>query len=259
MHRIFLVEVKTREVQTMSGKSPFGLHVGAAKLIMMAALIVSKLATAEASNETFTGKAVNPRGALQYTERHFVKYENGTVSKSQTVYYDPSDRKIGDLISDYTYGPQFGSYDFRDIRAQYKDGAKVANDRVRLFRKESPEDDVEDKYLKRKTDQIVGQGFHHFVANNLEQIAQGEVFHVRLVMPSRLDEFKFRIRQRKIEGDTLYIRLDIDNWFLRLFAPHVDVEYDLRTRRLLRYEGISNLADASGKYRKVVITYSYES
>ncbi|MGD8776785.1 MAG: hypothetical protein PVF76_07530 [Syntrophobacterales bacterium] len=243
----------------MSSKSLFGLYLGAAKLIMIATLIVSGLSTAEASNETFTGKAVNPRGALQYTERHFVNYENGTVSKSQTVYYDPFDRKIGDLISDYTHGPQFGSYDFRDIRAQYEDGAEVADDRVRLFRKESPEDDFEAKYLKRKTDQIVGQGFHHFVANNLEAIARGEVFHVRLVMPSRLDQFKFRIRKRKIEDDTLHIRLDIDNWFLRLFAPHVDVEYDLQTRRLLRYEGISNLADASGKYSKVVITYSYDS
>jgi hypothetical protein len=246
----------------MSIKSISDMYLGTSRLITLASLVILTslgLGVAEARGETFTGKAVNPKGALEYIEHHSVKYENGTVIKSQTVYYDPSDRKIGDLISDYTHGPQFGSYDFRDIRAQYEDGAKVADDRVRLFRKESPENDVEAKNLKRKTDQIVGQGFHHFVANNLDAIAQGEVFHVRLVMPSRLDQYKFRIRKRKIEGDTLYIRLDIDNWFLRLFAPHVDVEYDLRTRRLLRYEGISNLADASGKYRKVVITYSYDS
>jgi hypothetical protein len=246
----------------MSGQSLDAFYIGATKLIMTVSLVITSglgLSVAEARSETFTGKAINPKGGLEYTEYHSVKYENGTVSKSQTVYYDPSDRKIGDLISDYTHGPQFGSYDFRDIRAQYEDGAKVADDRVRLFRKESPEDDVEAKDLKRKTDQIVGQGFHHFVANNLELIAQGEIFHVRLVMPSRLDQFKFRIRKRMIEGDTIHIRLDIDNWFLRLFAPHVDVEYDLQTHRLLRYEGISNLADASGKYSKVVITYSYDS
>jgi hypothetical protein len=44
-----------------------------------------------------------------------------------------------------------------------------------------------------------------------------------------------------------------------MFAPHVDAEYDLKTRRLLRYEGISNLEDNSGKHKKVTITYSYES
>jgi hypothetical protein len=78
-------------------------------------------------------------------------------------------------------------------------------------------------------------------------------------LPSRLDQYEFRIRKRKINGDTLYIRLEIDNWLLRMFAPHVDAEYDLKTRHLLRYEGISNLEDAAGKHKKVSITYSYES
>jgi hypothetical protein len=78
-------------------------------------------------------------------------------------------------------------------------------------------------------------------------------------LPSRLDQYEFRIRKRKVDGDTLYIRLEIDNWLLRLFAPHVDVEYDQENRRLLRYEGISNLEAASGKHKKVTITYSYES
>ena len=107
--------------------------------------------------------------------------------------------------------------------------------------------------------QIVGQGFHQFIVQNLEQIAQGEVFQIRLVLPSRLDQYDFRIRKRDINGDTLCIRLEIENWFLRLFAPHVDAEYDLKTRHLLRYEGISNLEDAAGKHKKVIITYAYES
>jgi hypothetical protein len=74
-----------------------------------------------------------------------------------------------------------------------------------------------------------------------------------------LDQYEFRIRKRKINADTLYIRLEVDNWLLRLLAPHVDVEYDLKTRHLLRYEGISNLEDTSGKNKKVFITYSYEN
>jgi hypothetical protein len=78
-------------------------------------------------------------------------------------------------------------------------------------------------------------------------------------LPSRLDELKFRIRKREIKGGTLYIRLEINNWLLGLFAPHVDVEYDLRTRHLLGYEGVSNVEDAAGKHKKVTITYTYQS
>ena len=214
---------------------------------------------AEANGETFVGKAVNEKGILEYIEYHTVTYENGNVIGSQTIYYDANNNKIGELISEYSLGPQFGSYDFRDIRAQHQDGAKVAVDRIRLYRKQSPKDDIEETYLAKEEDQIVGQGFHQFIVHNLEQIAQGEVFHIQLVLPSRLDQYEFRIRKRKINGDTLYIRLEIDNWLLRMFAPHVDAEYDLKTRHLLRYEGISNLEDAAGKHKKVSITYSYES
>ena len=214
---------------------------------------------AQANGETFVGKAVNEKGILEYVEYHTVIYENGNVSESQTIYYDANNTKIGELISEYSFGPQFGSYDFRDIRAQHQDGAKVAVDRIRLYRKQSPKDDIEETYLAKEEDQIVGQGFHQFIVHNLEQIAQGEVFHIQLVLPSRLDQYEFRIRKRKIDGDTMYIRLEIDNWLLRMFAPHVDAEYDLRTRHLLRYEGISNLEDVSGKNKKVTITYSYES
>jgi len=214
---------------------------------------------AEAQGETFVGKAVNSKGTLEYVEYHTVTHTNGNVSGSQTIYYDANNTKIGELISEYSFGPQFGSYDFRDIRAQHQDGAKVALDRIRLYRKQSREADIEETYLEKEEDQIVGQGFHQFIVHNLERIAQGEVFQIQLVLPSRLDQYEFRIRKRKINGDTLYIRLEIDNWLLRMFAPHVDAEYDLKTRHLLRYEGISNLEDASGKHEKVTITYSYES
>jgi len=217
------------------------------------------LSGAQANGETFVGKAVNEKGILEYVEYHTVTYENGKVSGSQTIYYDANNTKIGELISEYSFGPQFGSYDFRDIRGQHQDGAKVAVDRIRLYRKQSPEAEIEETFLAKEEDQIVGQGFHQFIVHNLEQIAQGENFQIQLVLPSRLDQYEFRIRKRKINGDTLYIRLEIDNWLLRMFAPHVDAEYDLKTRHLLRYEGISNLEDAAGKHKKVTITYSYES
>ena len=226
-------------------------------LLFFAGLLLSSFGTL-AHGEKFVGKAVNSEGTLEYAEYHTVTHSNGKVSESQTMYYDANNNKIGELISEYSFGPQFGSYDFRDIRAQYQDGAKVAVDRIWLFRKKSPEDVIEDTYITKEDNQIVGQGFHQFIVNNLEQIAQGEIFQVRLVLPSRLDQYEFRIRKKKIEGGTIFIRLEVENWLLRILAPHIDVDYDLKNRHLLRYEGISNLEDTSGKHKKVFITYSYE-
>jgi hypothetical protein len=226
-------------------------------LYALAAILLSAV-HASANILTFTGKAVDESGQLQYLERHSVRYADGDVIESKTVYLDESNRKIGDLISDYEQGSQYGSYIFRDLRANYKDGARVETDRIMVFRKSDPQEPLKKNALQRTANQIVGQGFNHFISENLEAIMAGQILHVRLVLPSRLNQYDFRIRGLKVENDTAYVRLEIDNWFLRLLAPHVDAEYCAITGRLLRYEGISNLTDGSGKHKKVVITYDYE-
>jgi hypothetical protein len=214
-------------------------------------------AGAAVTTEVFTGKAVNEKGELEYVENHTITYESDMVVRSRTLYFDPGNRMIGEFVSEYLSSPQFNSYSFKDMRARYEDGVTVEGDRLKLFRKKSPESDLESDFLPMQTNQIVGQGFHHFLRLNLETIAGGEIFHIKLVLPSRLDQYSFRIRKLKIEDRVLAIRLEIDNWFLRLFAPCVDCEYDMTTKRLLRYTGISNLEDASGSHGKVDIVYTY--
>jgi hypothetical protein len=44
---------------------------------------------------------------------------------------------------------------------------------------------------------------------------------------------------------------------LRLFAPHLAAEYDLASRRLLSYRGLSMISDLSGKTKEVKVSYNY--
>jgi hypothetical protein len=207
--------------------------------------------------EVFTGRAYNSDGDLVYIEKHTVTYADRQVTQSRTRYYDPNSQLIGSLISDYSEGPQYGSYRFEDLRGDYQDGAEVLADGIRLYRRSAGDEKGDSRVIDRQSGQIVGQGFHHFIRTHLEGIAAGEIYHVKLVLPSRLDQFKFRIRKLNTERGVLKVRLEIDNWVIRLFAPHVDADYDLKTRRLLRYEGISNMTNTAGKHPKVTIKYSY--
>ena len=212
---------------------------------------------AAAETQTFTGKAYNEQGGLEYIERHVITYDGDGVVRSLTTYFDPDERVIGSLVSEYASPPRFCDYTFQDLRRQYVDGVRLESDRICMFRKPDPEAEKETLCLPREDTQIIGQGFHHFIVTHLEAIETGEVFHVKLALPSRLDQFRFRIRKRRIERDDLWIRLEVDNWVLRLFTPHIDVIYGRGGRRLLRYEGISNIADASGECKPVRIDYAY--
>ena len=203
------------------------------------------------------GKAVNSDGDLLFLEEHTIKYDNDRIVSIKTVYYDTNSEKIGQTITDFSQGSQVGSYEFKDERMQYYDGAKIMADQILIYCKETPEADTQQKYLDREPSQIVGQGFYSFVLANLDALSRGDVIAAKLVLPAQMDQFDIRIRKSNFEDGSITIRIELDNWFLRLFAPRIEAEFDLDSRRLLKYKGVSMIADASGKNVPVTVSYAY--
>jgi hypothetical protein len=92
----------------------------AVKLVAWVTLILLP-ASAFAKTDAFMGRAFDLDGQLTYIEEHVVTYRDDRVAESQTVYLDPEKRRIGQLFSDYSQGLRYGSYHFRDIRANYEE------------------------------------------------------------------------------------------------------------------------------------------
>jgi hypothetical protein len=222
-----------------------------------AAIYLLAAVSALAEVERIYGRAINADGDLAFLEEHIVRYENDRIAALKTIYYDADLKKIGEQTSDFSHGPQFGSYDFKDERLQYHDGAKVMSNRILIYCKETPQADTQKKYLKRESDQIVGQGFHQFILANFDALMRGDTISAKLVLPAHMDQFDIRISKSKIENGRLQIRIELDNWFLRIFTPRVEAEYDLDARRLLSYRGFSMVADKSGKNVPVTVFYDY--
>jgi len=227
-------------------------------MVCLAAAISLLLAgSVYANDERVYGRAVNADGKLLFMEEHIVRYENDRIVALKTIYYDSNLKKIGEQVSDFSQGPQFGSYDFKDERLQYNDGARVMSNRILIYCKETPQATAKKKYIKREPGQIVGQGFHQFILTHLDALARGEVISAKLVLPAHMDQFDIQISKSKLENDRLWIRIELDNWFLRLFAPRIEAEYDLGNRRLLSYRGLSMIADESGNNLPVTVSYNY--
>ena len=157
------------------------------------------------------------------------------------------------IICNYTRSIIVHSYDFIDNRLRYENGAQVMTDRILIYCKETPESDTQTKYLARESNQIVGHGFHQFVMANLDSLLEGDVIAAKLVLPAHMNQFDIRISKGKIEDGRINVRIELDNWFLRLFSPHVEAEFDLATRRLLSYRGFSMVSDESGKAPQVAV------
>lgn len=227
------------------------------KSLFLMVVFMTIAVSSSAQVEKFIGRAVNTNGQLEFIEEHSVKYKNAQIASLRTTYFDADYKKIGEIKSDFSSGSRFGSYDFKDERLQYIDGAKVLSDRIMVYAQKTPQDKVKKKYLKRDSDQILGQGFHPFIQENFEALLQGKIFAVKLVLPSQMDQFSVRICPAKEAEGRLLLRIELDNWFLRLFSPTIEVEYDIDTRRLLAYRGVSAISNTSGKNVSVTISYSY--
>jgi hypothetical protein len=228
-------------------------------IFVLATLILtfSVIPSVSADVQKVYGKAFNLDGKLEYLEEHVLTYENGIIVAIETTFYDAGTQEIARQVSDFSHGAQFGSYNFIDERHRSNNGARVMPDRILIYSQKNPKTDTQKKYIPRISDQIVGQGFYHFVAANLDALAQGQSLSAKLVLPAQMGQYDVRISKQRIQGNRIQLVVELDNWFMRLFAPKIEVEYEMDTRRLLWYRGISMVSNKENKNVEVVTTYDY--
>ena len=80
---------------------------------------------------------------------------------------------------------------------------------------------------------------------------------LRFLIPGDLDYYDFTLRQKGVSGRIVNFEITVNNWLLGLFAPTLHLKYDQRARRLVWYQGLSNISDEKGRIQTVTITYKY--
>lgn len=206
--------------------------------------------------ERYEGVARDRDGKVLYREKHVAEYRNDRVFKARTQYFSPDGKLAGELESTFPVTPYLPNYRFQNLEAKIIEGVDCCTDgKLVAFHQDQK------KSLQYGPNWVSGQGFHYLARDSLKTLDSGRISEFRFLIPSKLGTYAFRIRSegRDPEAPRLErIRLEIDQWFFRLFAPKITAWYDRETRRLMRYEGPSNLEDQKGRVPTVVIEYTYD-
>lgn len=219
-----------------------------------------------ARTEQFRGVARDSKGETAYIEQHEIKYnDQGFVETVVTRYMRPKgDGEIfARLESYFSEGTKFVPKSiFTDFRFNHQEETIVSADKKTL---EIVHTDLDSKKTKSKTVEIspqmvLGQGYHNYILNDFEKFNIGEKRTLDFVVPARLDYYRFdltyvgllKTEQRRV------FRLDITNWVLKLFADKILVTYDDKSKRLMTYEGLTNIPDDNGKNQSLVISMEYD-
>lgn len=224
--------------------------------LLMGFLLLATMAYAE--TQEYEGEAF-VEGKSVYREKHIVEFSAGKVLKSSTIYSNTQGEVVAKLENDYGKSLPVPEHEMKDFIHGGAHGVRYENNRIILFNRESDKeetksiraDDFKNKLL------VGGQGFHYYLREHLEEVIKKGEIALKFLIPGRLDAYDFYLKVRKVTSEIVEIEIEIDNWFLKLFAPKLELVYDRKSKRLLSYSGLSNIKDKKKELMKVKIKYTY--
>lgn len=214
---------------------------------LLLALGTSATAPAQATELRLErGEARDPgSGELLYVEQHLLQLEADTPTQRLVLYRCPDGTAFARKTVDYRQSRQAPEFSFEDVRIGYREG---------LRRSPEPELWFADHNRPRRASideaaLVVDAGFDEFVRMHWPALLAGEALRFAFAIPARQRSYGFALRHvgdRVIDNiPAAHLRLQLDGWLGRLL-PGVDLYYSHQSRRLLRFEGLSNLRSDSG-------------
>jgi hypothetical protein len=198
-------------------------------------------------------------GEFYYSEEHEEMRIANKPSETRILYKDKSGKIIVKKTIDYSKSllrPEFLQEDLRD---GYTEGAKVINGSIQLIHRKNNKSKLETKILKIPGVAVIDGGFNYFVKENWDKLFKGEMMKFNFVVPSKLDFFAFRISRVKEETvndhKVMVFKLEPDQFVIRALVAPIILKYNVATKRLCQYEGLSTINDHKGKSYKVRIVY----
>lgn len=210
---------------------------------------------ADAPTRVLDGEAFGRDGRLAYREFHVLS--DDPTTRQVTSYRDAEGREFGRMDVDFSSHRFSPHYRMVDDRHQTSEMVKRDGSLVTIARMAKGE--TTSKILQHSGDRelIVGPGFDEYLRTHWDALLAGTVLVCDFVVPSRMQIVAFRIEYIPDPTNLITHRfvVKVDNFLLRLLAPQLRVEYDRITRGIQRYDGPSNVNDASDHTQMVTIRY----
>jgi hypothetical protein len=228
---------------------------------------------AAAADTTFTpayrGSAYDTeRNAAAYVEEHREGFVAGKHVCTRTDFLGPGGQAMAVRILDFGRFDCKPDYSYRDLRNGYEEGAAVDPARgsadIRVHFRDSARAPLREKRIGVPEPCVINGGVGAFVRRRWQEIAAGKKVPFNMVIPARLDYFRFEAKvDRKYSlapGEAkgrayLPVVIEPKSAVLSMLLPAIVLYIDVATQRLIRYQGIVNVADAKGRSLRVRTDY----
>lgn len=211
------------------------------------------MASWASGNDVFVGFAYAlDSDDLLYREEHRIQYEDEQPVSGEVIYLDADENELGIKRSRYRE-PARPAYEFdftgldRDTERVEPGDAGVRVDSVRSGNLDWPSGEA-----------VIDSGFHYFILAHFDRLKAGDTLRLEFLAPTRVSWTSLVIEPQSNSNDRLVMQLKPRNRLISLFFDPIRLTYDIPSRRLLEYRGLTNVPKAGGGNYTARIEYQYE-
>jgi hypothetical protein len=233
------------------------------RLFLMLNLILGLTRIWAIDSYQYSGNAVDLKTKEKlYTDNHVENIQSGKHLSSLIEYRDPSGKVFAKKNINFSKNPHLPDFKLEDFRDGYIEGSEIKGNNIRVYYRKNKDSKLEEKTFPIPPNPVVDGGFDYFIKDNWEKLESGQKLSFQMFAPSKLDYFKFKVGKVKLAKfrgrDAMYLKMELDKFLINAFLPSISIVYDLESKRIVHYEGISNINDPDGKSLFVRITYNHK-
>ncbi len=184
-----------------------------------------------------------------YREQHWVRSEGARTIERLVLYRCADGTPFGRKRVDYRVSPVAPDFHFEDGRTGYVEGLLRRGTVPTVFVRSLP--GVAERVAALPSPRLVADaGFDEFIRRQWQPLVAGQPVALDFAVPSRLESIGFtakRVGSARVGDEEAWIfRLRLGG-LLGYVVPSIDVFYGQASRRLLRFQGLSNLRNDAGE------------
>jgi len=221
-------------------------------------LLAALMFPAAAQDRHYTGIAYAEDGqTVRYREEHWL-FRDAGVPTRLVLYRCPSGEPFARKLLRERGEAAAPEFDFLDARDGYREGVRRQGNGWLVYVRKREGAPLDTGLLEPRPDMVIDAGFDAFVREHWADLAGTARLGIAFVVPSRLDYLDLRLgsaRDTRL-GDVAVRQLRLSlGGLLGALAPTIDLTYAADGRRLLRFEGVSNIRDSRGHSQRVRIEF----
>lgn len=193
---------------------------------------------------SFEGKVTDLKTSeFLYTERHQVTLDQaGNYLSAQVAYSDPKGKVFAEKKLDYTKNLLAPDMLFLDKRNGEQTHVYLDESNESLNVSIEADDKKEQSSISLDEPLVVvDAGFDRLIESQWASLKKNNTLSFAFLAITRAQLINFEAEVQKTNERSIFVELHPRNFFINMLVEPITLEYDLSTKRLLSFEGLTNI------------------